>query len=924
MLTRPPRASLRAGCALIALVALPVAAEEPGDPQASAPPPQNRPVVEAIEAEDEILVAGDRPIAESEEAALAFQRDSKSLVTVVSSDAIGRLPDQNIGQAISRLPGIAVQRDQGQPRYVSVRGAPNRWTTISVDGINIVSPEGRQTRFDSVPSQVASRVVVEKAITPASSGETIAGNVDIITRSPFDYDGFYVAAEGGAGINDLGGKAVFQGGLVLSDTFDLGEGKLGLLLSGSYYQRGMQTDNFENDWEVVSQDRRPGSEGNVWAREIENKFYRLTRKNWSTTGRIEWQPNPQNQVFFTSIYSIFTDDEYRDNYRLDTDDQQSRVPNSTLPCPVPPPTLPPPNTTGYADVCIGNTPFDGTVYGIDFDARFRSTAYRQSIWTSTWGGNHDLDDWSIQWRGNYTRSKDDGSVPYLMTYTQPGFGTNGVGAVNRVTTTYQLRELSQFYTLYRTLRAPNGQLSRGAPVEQFQDFPNDLSSITSTEAVATTDAWTGLVNVSRETQFLGNTVLSAGFQFDQRSKVNEVAQLELSGTANIAAAGIPTKLADITAGGPPYNGKLPLGYSFTPFNPATAQGFLEKAQAVRQYLPVLADGYEVTERALAGYVMATTTFDWGNLVWGVRVESLKNTGEGLAFIGSSAPVPVETESSQLFPLPSVQLNWNVADDQIIRVSLNTGAARPDYDVLRPSFIVDDGDDLIEGGNPFAVPERSVGLDLYWEWYIQPRGYFSLGVFTKKLRDVLFEAETVFGSDILNTPGVDRSDYAYVTTLNGGNGYLFGFEAAAAAQIDAFVPGDKWWGGFGVQANVTVTSSNANTPDGRSVPLPGASPLIYNLGFYYEKYGISARVAYQFRSAFLSELGGPDTGGDLYWADDGELDIGIRYGISKYLEVFFNGSNLTDAPGRRYAGIPQRTLEYEKFGRIFMAGFRFTR
>ena len=712
MTTRSARlAALRASVALLGLwsAAVPALA---GDPQAAGnriPPPVNRPVVDEIAEAGEILVTGDRPIAESEQAALSFQRESDSLVSVVSSDAIGRLPDQNIAQAISRLPGIAVQRDQGQARYVSVRGAPNRWTTISVDGINIVSPEGRETRFDSIPSAIATRVVVEKAITPATSGETIAGNVDIITRSPFDYDGLYVAARGGAGINDLGGRPVFEGSLVLSDTFDVGGGQLGLLFSGSYYQRGMETDNFENDWEVVNQDRRPGSETNVWAREIENKFYRLTRKNWSTTGRLEWQPNTTNKIFFTSIYSIFTDDEYRDNYRLDTDDQQGRVPNSTLPCPVPPSPLPAPNTTGYADVCIGNSPFDGTVYGIDFDARFRTTAYRQSVWTSTLGGDHDVDDWQVMWRANFTRAKDDGSQPYLITYVQPGFGSNGQGAVNRVTTTYRLRELSQHFTLNRTLREANGQLLKGPPVREFQDFPNDMSSITSTDALAVTDAWTGLAQVSRKTSLFGDTVLAAGLQYDTRTKTNTVSTLALTGTANILAAGIPTKIADLTAGGVPYNGKLPLGYSLTLFNIDTAQSFLEKAQAVRSYQPVLTDGYEVTEQALAGYVMATTGFDWGNIVWGVRVESLRNTGEGVALIGGTA-LPVSSESSQTFPLPSVQLNWNVADDQIIRVSLNTGASRPDYSVLRPSFVVNDGNDLIEGGNPFAVPERSVGLE----------------------------------------------------------------------------------------------------------------------------------------------------------------------------------------------------------------------
>ncbi|MEY4721582.1 MAG: hypothetical protein RIQ46_1307, partial [Pseudomonadota bacterium] len=98
---------------------------------------------------DTIVVTGQRPIAESEAAALEVQRRSDSLVTVAAADGVGRLPDQNIAQATGRLPGVAVERDQGQARYISLRGAPNYWTTLSFDGINVVSPEGRDARFDS-------------------------------------------------------------------------------------------------------------------------------------------------------------------------------------------------------------------------------------------------------------------------------------------------------------------------------------------------------------------------------------------------------------------------------------------------------------------------------------------------------------------------------------------------------------------------------------------------------------------------------------------------------------------------------------------------------------------------------------------------------------------------------------------------------
>ena len=115
---------------------------------------------------EEVVVSGRRPLAESVAAALAVQRNSDSLVSVLSADAIGNLPDQNIAFAVGRLPGVGIERDQGQARYINLRGAPNYWTTLSYDGLSIVSPEGRASRFDNIPSAIAKQIVVEKAVVP--------------------------------------------------------------------------------------------------------------------------------------------------------------------------------------------------------------------------------------------------------------------------------------------------------------------------------------------------------------------------------------------------------------------------------------------------------------------------------------------------------------------------------------------------------------------------------------------------------------------------------------------------------------------------------------------------------------------------------------------------------------------------------------
>ena len=886
----------------------------------------------AAGAEDEIIVSGTRPIRESQEAALKIQRESPSLVSVVSADSVGRLPDQNIAQAVSRLPGVAVQRDQGQARYINLRGAPLSWTTLSFDGINIISPEGRDARFDSIPSAIASQIIVRKAVTPDMTSETIAGNVNIITRSPFDYSGLHAAGRGGIGYVDLGGGAEYEGSVVLSDRWETGIGEIGALVSGSYYSREMATDNFETDWEVVNEDKRPqlggGEMPRVWPRETENKLYRLTRKNYSVSGRLEWRPDSDNKMFVTSIYSAFTDDELRSNFIFDLDDQQGRVPQSTAPC-GPTPILAP-NTTGYADICAGNTPFFGLVNGIDINHNALSREFSQSVFVNTVGGDHQIGEkWTVAWRGNYTQSVDDRSAPAQLNYDSPGFGTNGVGAVNRPSVVYDLTNPQMARTaLFRTLRAADGTLSRGERVRQIEDFPLSLSRIRSLKAKDTTNAYSAKLDLSYASGLFGDTKISFGGQYDNRRKSVDEALLDVGsatvvGGQNVfALAGVPTGVSAIAIPGA-YQGQLPLGYDFRYFGKDKIKAIVAQVAPFASYNVSTGNFYDVREEVFSGYAMGLTSFDWGNIIYGARIEHVKNSAQAFAVIGTSAPTRVDARSSFTAVYPSVHINWNVNDENKLRLSFNTGAARPDYPVLRPNVTINDANLTISGGNPAAVPEKTWGIDAYWEYYPSFGGFASIGAYYKNVRDVLFSDTRIFGSDSLNINGVDRSGYVFSGVVNGGTGYIYGAEAAIQFQIDDLTDNAGFLGGFGIQTNATVNRSEATAPNGRKIRFPGTSDFVANIGPYYEKYGFSARVSYQVRSNWIDSLGEPSVGGDFYWARDDELDVSARYAITKNFEIYADLSNLLNGPGRRFAGIDARTIERETFGRRYTGGFRVT-
>jgi TonB-dependent receptor len=898
----------------------------------------------AEEAGDTIVVTASRPIAESEAAALAVQKNSDSLVTVAASDAVGRLPDQNIAQAAGRLPGLAVERDQGQARYLSLRGAPNYWTTLSFDGINVVSPEGRDARFDSIPSALASQIVVSKAVTPDMPGETISGNVNIITRSPLDYDGFRISGKLGGGKVELGSREEYEGSLTLSNVFDTNIGEIGVLLSGSYYERNMITDNFEIDWEQVSQDRRPGYESRFWARETENKLYRLTRKNWSVSGRFDFRPDADNTISLRSLYTIFTDDEARDNYIFDMDDRQSDLVANTAACSSPVTTTP--TNTAYADAC-NNNPFLGTVYGVDINQRSTLRAFRQSVFTNTIEGKHRFgDDWNFKWLANYTLSKDDRSVVGEARWDSPSTRTL------RPTVAYDFTNanLARVQLFTTTQLSSPTRYTAGTPVTAIDSFTKPLSSLRRLIAVDPTKAYTYKGELSRDLNlFGGEGKVRIGLQYDQRTKINNESEILLNTAAQFTAVGISTTYPAFSLDRP-FRGEIPMGYTFRYFSQDAMRAATDKAAELFAATPVSGNHYNVREEILAGYLMANSKFDWGSFVGGVRVEKVTNKGRSLATI-PGVTGQVETESSSTLAFPSLHVNFDVTEEQKLRVGFTSGAARADYDQMRPNVVVDDANQRISGGNPAVKPERAYGVDAYYEYYAQPQGYFMLGAFYKRVEDVLYTSRRTFGSDALNFGGVDRSGYAFSGITNGGKGRIFGVEAAVQAQLEPYTEQlglPDWMGGFGITANATWNDSKVTKPaildnagltlvPSRRVPLPGTSEVVFNVGGYYEKYGLSLRLQYQKRTTWAD--GFADNladAGDTYWAGDDELDFSARYELFKGFEVYFDASNLLDNPGRRYSdpsnllnalGVPadrngNYTIEWERFGRRFTGGIRF--
>ena len=139
---------------------------------------------------DEILVVGSRASLAS---ALEKQRNSDKVVGVIDSDAIGNFADINVAESLRRISGIMVENDQGEGRYVTVRGMNTDLNAMTINGVSAASPEDRRgIILDGVPSDLLDSMTVYKTLTPNLDADTIGGAIDLETITAFSYDDMFI------------------------------------------------------------------------------------------------------------------------------------------------------------------------------------------------------------------------------------------------------------------------------------------------------------------------------------------------------------------------------------------------------------------------------------------------------------------------------------------------------------------------------------------------------------------------------------------------------------------------------------------------------------------------------------------------------------------------------------------------------------
>jgi TonB-dependent receptor len=245
--------------------------------------------------------------------ALNQQRTSANIINVVSADQIGRFPDPNAAEALQRVPGVNIERDQGEGRYVLVRGLSPKFTNISVNGEQIPSPEAsvRFVALDAIPADQLASMEISKSLTPDMDGDAIGGSVNLITRTATSSTPSIRASLVG-GYNNLMQKPNLQGSLQYGQRFGANE-KFGIMLNSSYYHNDFGSDN----WERAPEDLDDEEDD-----ELELRDYQLVRTRLGLSTTLDYKFNANNEVYVRALYSRFSDREWRRRYTFIPGDEE--------------------------------------------------------------------------------------------------------------------------------------------------------------------------------------------------------------------------------------------------------------------------------------------------------------------------------------------------------------------------------------------------------------------------------------------------------------------------------------------------------------------------------------------------------------------------------------------------------------------------
>ncbi len=638
---------------------------------------------------DEIVVHGQ---AVGQARALNQQKNAPNLKNIVSSDAMGLFPDQNAAEALDRIPGVSIERDQGEGRFVIIRGIDPHLNSASVDGIPLASAEAdtRAVLLDTLSMNVMESISLTKALTADMPADSIGGHVDLVTPSAYDRSGRTLHGSLGTNYSDLTEEYAGAGELTYGDTF--GEHKhVGFLASLSYDKKKFGSDNVEADpWSI-------DDKGFYTTEEFQYREYDLMRERFGVTTNLEFRPDDNNYYFIKGLYGSFTDHEYR-NRAVIGDMFMSSLSNET----------------GF--IYSEDYPDDQDEEYPTTEIQLKDREETQMNLSLMFGGENNFDGWSIDYKAAYSYAEQDTPYDYEFKYETDALNyayygassvTPGVSVVSGDITDPDIYELDEVETSNQTVEEK---------------------------------AWIFTGNLKKELDTKFQSYIKAGFNVSLRSKTSDLETMVYED----APDGFNT-LSGYTDSGRST-------YSAFPLAAKSLAGIFNRYKDQFSGEVSIEDSniedYETDEKVYAGYAMGEIIFERLSFLPGLRYEYTKLNAKGKTFDEDTEEVGAqEMDNSYSNLLPGLHAKYNFNQNLVLYAAWTNTISRPQWEHTRYGRFTDD-DGNVEIGNPDLDPYEAMNWDATLSYYMPDSlGLLSAGLFYKDIDNFIYSQTTDAGYDL---------------------------------------------------------------------------------------------------------------------------------------------------------------------------------
>ena len=822
---------------------------------------------------DEIVVRGQRA---GNSKALNQQRNSDTIVSVVSSDDIGALPDGNVAEAVQRVPGVFLERDQGEGRYIGIRGIDPNLNVTSINGLFVPSPDSgaRSVALDVIPSDLIETLEIYKTFTPDMEASAIGGIVNVRSLSAFDRDARSLTVAAEASYNSLVEETSPKISGSYSDVFSLGQGtdNVGLAFGASWFDRDFGSDNIETDGGWPNDLETVGGQTFKGAEEVEQRSYTVNRERIGLALNFDTRTD-NGTYYWRNLYSEFSDQEYRMRNEFKFDDGDA----------------------------ISGSDTSAQWENATIEKSMKDRLEEQTILSVLLGGENYLNKWAIDYSYGYSygEEKEPDRLDTTFAYEEAvDIGYSSIGEI-------------PFLTSDPTATDPDNY---------------EIADFVFLDGVAEDEAHTAKLNFTYDLfSDAYNGDIKFGALYRTRDKDYVVSEITYEDPAGVLMTQFATP-------GPRYDIGAPFGPGID--DAAIRSYFFQNRDNLdideeSTLIDSAGGSFKMGEDVTAAYLMSTWESSGWRVVYGVRYEDTSFDALGSRILvddvngsGDAEIVPVSFTQDYDNWLPSINARFE-RGNFLFRASATQTLARPNFEELRPGgeieFEADDGENVLQAeiGNPELQPVEAINLDIGVEWYPGTVSVVSAGLFYKELENFIVTADV--GDTIDLTPIVGDTpvdDAEVIQPINGEKADLIGVELAFVQQFE---------NGFYFSGNGTFVDSEATYAERtETTVLPRTPEMVLNAAVGWENNRFSFRLAGTYRDdalLALEELDDPNF--DVYQDTHLQWDLSGRWNITPGLQLSAAFINMTDEPYYAYFGSRTYNAQYEEYGRTFSLGLRYT-